>query len=85
MRDQLKRMAWNALGMALAIVALVALYVPGRWLVDRYTEFTIMRTVVVLIACGNPAEAAKLRIVCPAPVAAPTNSSPPAVVPKGTP
>lgn len=87
MTDRLKTMAWGALGMVVVLALLAAMYVPGRWLVDRYTEFAVMRTVVVLIACGNPAEAAKLGIQCPQPqpgqgAVAPGNASPAVPVPR---
>lgn len=67
MNDRLTTMAWGAFGMILVLVLLAGLYLTGVWIWNRYAEFTVMRTVVGIIACGNPAEAAKLGIVCPAP------------------
>lgn len=86
MSDRMKNFLYGFLGVLVALVLALVAY-AGFWVKDRYTEFTVMRTVVILIACGNPAEAAKLGIQCPQPqpgqgAVAPGNASPAPPVPR---
>lgn len=71
--DRLKNVAYGGLG----FLVLLGVYLAYGWVSQRYTEFIVMRVVMVAVACQHPTEAAKLGIAC----GPPPQSGPGAVAP----